>query len=78
MTAPASADELLPATRRAPARRVAAGRAEGRTPSLAGAVVRDGRHPYGPDAPLAARPDPDGWRADRYIGCLTSKDVKIG
>ena len=20
------------------------------------------REPYGPDAPLAARPDPDGWR----------------
>jgi hypothetical protein len=21
------------------------------------------REPYGPGAPLAARPDPDGWRA---------------
>jgi CubicO group peptidase (beta-lactamase class C family) len=35
--------ELLPATRRALLYRVAVGQAEGRTPSLAGAVVRDGR-----------------------------------
>jgi hypothetical protein len=107
--------ELLPATRRALARRVAVGQAEGRTPSLAdrgielspaGANGRgsrfraepdgswtglDGyytgetlrlvpgagrapshfdlgtfvftREPYEPGAPLAARPDPDGWRS---------------
>ncbi|MCA6093969.1 beta-lactamase family protein [Streptomyces sp. SCA3-4] len=35
--------ELLPATRRALLHRVATGQAEGRTPSLVGAVMRDGR-----------------------------------
>jgi hypothetical protein len=36
-------DELLPETRRALHHRIAVGQAEGRTPSLVGAVVRDGR-----------------------------------
>ncbi|MGW4897302.1 serine hydrolase domain-containing protein [Kitasatospora sp. NPDC004240] len=36
-------DELLPTTRRALLHRVAVAQAEGRTPSLLGAVVRDGR-----------------------------------
>jgi D-alanyl-D-alanine carboxypeptidase len=40
------AEELLPGTRRALAHRVAVGQAEGRTPSLAGAVVRDGRQAW--------------------------------
>src|SRR5258708_21002775 len=35
--------ELLPETRRALLHRIAVGQAEGRTPSLAGAVVRDGK-----------------------------------
>ncbi|WUV74573.1 beta-lactamase family protein [Streptomyces sp. NBC_01477] len=39
---PGSAGELLPATRRALLHRVAVGQREGRTPSLVGAVVRDG------------------------------------
>lgn len=39
----ADAAELLPATRRALAYRVAVGQREGRAPSLVGAVVRDGR-----------------------------------
>ncbi|WP_223186489.1 serine hydrolase domain-containing protein [Streptomyces sp. CBMA29] len=34
---------MLPATRRALLRRIAVGQAEGRTPSIVGAVVRDGR-----------------------------------
>jgi CubicO group peptidase (beta-lactamase class C family) len=42
----ASADELLPGTRRALAHRVAVGQAEGRAPSLVGAVVRDGRQAW--------------------------------
>jgi len=36
-------DELLPETRRALHHRIAVGQAEGRTPSLVGAVVRDGQ-----------------------------------
>lgn len=35
--------ELLPQTRRALLRRLAVGQAEGRAPSMVGAVVRDGR-----------------------------------
>src|SRR5258707_15797833 len=35
--------ELLPETRRALLHRIAVGQAEGRTPSLVGAVVRDGK-----------------------------------
>jgi hypothetical protein len=38
----APAGGLLPATVRALTRRVAVGQAEGRTPSLVGAVMRDG------------------------------------
>ncbi len=44
-TSPDAADfaELLPATRRALLHRLATGQVDGRTPSLVGAVVRDGR-----------------------------------
>ena len=85
-TSSSAALGLLPVTCRALTHRIAVGQVEGRTPSLAGAVVRDGgqawfgarsgtvdhldlgsfvftREPYGPDAPPAARPDPEGWRA---------------
>ncbi|MFJ1595852.1 serine hydrolase domain-containing protein [Streptomyces sp. NPDC088261] len=41
--APQSPEDLLPATRRALLRRLAVAQAEGRAPSVVGAVVRDGR-----------------------------------
>jgi CubicO group peptidase (beta-lactamase class C family) len=63
-------DELLPATCRALAHRVAVGQAEGRTPSLVGAVVRDGRQAWCGSRSMLEGHEPDGDTQYR-IGSLT-------
>jgi len=70
------AEELLPATRRALARRVAAGQAEGRTPSLVGAVVRDGRQVWCGARSMLEGHEPDGDSQYR-IGSLTKTFVAV-
>ncbi len=70
------ADDLLPATRRALARRVAAGQAEGRTPSLVGAVVRDGRQVWCGGRSMLDGHEPDGNTQYR-IGSLTKMFVGV-
>ncbi|MET7933555.1 serine hydrolase domain-containing protein [Streptomyces sp. NPDC005322] len=68
--------ELLPATRRALLRRVAVGQADGRAPSLVGAVVREGRLVW-----TASRSCVDGHAPDadtQYrIGSLTKTFVAV-
>ena len=59
-TSSESAAGLLPATRRALTHRVAVGQAEGRTPSLAAAVVRDGGQAW-----FGSRSMLDGHEPDR-------------
>ncbi len=71
-----TADELLPATRRALARRVAAGQAEGQTPSLVGAVVRDGRQVWCGSRSMLDGHEPDGGTQYR-IGSLTKTFVAV-
>jgi len=71
-----SADELLPATRRALARRVAAGQADGRTPSLVGAVVRDGRQVWCGARSMLEGHEPDSDTQYR-IGSLTKTFVAV-
>jgi CubicO group peptidase (beta-lactamase class C family) len=71
-----TADELLPATRRALARRVAVGQAEGRTPSLVGAVVRDGRQVWCGSRSMLEGHEPDGGIQYR-IGSLTKTFVAV-
>ena len=70
------ADELLPATRRALSHRVAVGQAEGRTPSLIGAVVRDGRQVWCGSRSMLADHEPDGDVQYR-IGSLTKTFVAV-
>jgi hypothetical protein len=53
-------EELLPATRRALLHRVATGQAEGRTPSLVGAVVRDGVQVWCGSRSMIEDHEPDG------------------
>jgi hypothetical protein len=72
----ASADELLPGTRRALAHRVAVGQAEGRTPSLVGAVVRDGRQVWCGSRSMLEGHEPDGDTQYR-IGSLTKTFVAV-
>ena len=72
----AAADELLPGTRRALAHRVAAGQAEGRTPSLTGAVVRDGRQAWCGSRSMLEGHEPDGDTQYR-IGSLTKMFVAV-
>jgi CubicO group peptidase (beta-lactamase class C family) len=72
----AAADELLPATRRALAHRVAVGQAEGRAPSLVGAVVRDGRQAWCGSRSMLEGHEPDGDTQYR-IGSLTKMFVAV-
>jgi CubicO group peptidase (beta-lactamase class C family) len=72
----APADELLPATRRALVRRVAVGQAEGRTPSLVGAVMRDGHQVWCGARSMIEGHEPDGDIQYR-IGSLTKTFVAV-
>lgn len=76
MTASSFAGELLPATRRALSHRVAAGQAEGRTPSLTGAVMRDGRQVWCGARSMLEGHEPDGNTQYR-IGSLTKMFVAV-
>ncbi len=76
MTATASADELLPATRRALTHRVAVGQAEGRTPSLVGAVIRDRRQVWCGARSMLEGHEPDSDTQYR-IGSLTKTFVAV-
>jgi CubicO group peptidase (beta-lactamase class C family) len=69
-------EELLPGTRRALLRRVAVGQAEGRTPSLVGAVVRDGGKVWCGSRSMIEGHEPDGDVQYR-IGSLTKTFVAI-
>jgi CubicO group peptidase (beta-lactamase class C family) len=69
-------EELLPATRRALLRRVATGQAEGRTPSLVGAVVRDGVQVWRGSRSMMEDHEPDGNTQYR-IGSLTKTFVAV-
>jgi len=69
-------EELLPATRRALLRRVAVGQAEGRTPSLVGTVVRDGRQVWCGARSMIEDHEPDGDVQYR-IGSLTKTFVAV-
>ena len=69
-------DELLPATRRALAHRVAVGQAEGRTPSLVGAVMRDGCQVWCGARSMLEGHEPDGNTQYR-IGSLTKTFVAV-
>lgn len=68
--------ELLPATRRALLRRVAAGQADGRTPSLIGAVVRDGGRVWCGARSMMADHEPDG-NVQYRIGSITKTFVAV-
>ena len=68
--------ELLPATRRALLHRVAVGQAEGRTPSLAGAVVRDGGQAWFGARSMLEDHAPDG-NVQYRIGSLTKTFVAV-
>jgi CubicO group peptidase (beta-lactamase class C family) len=76
VTASSFAGELLPATRRALSHRVAAGQAEGRTPSLTGAVMRDGRQVWCGARSMLEGHEPDGNTQYR-IGSLTKMFVAV-
>ena len=67
---------LLPATRRALLRRVAVGQAEGRAPSLVGAVVRDGGQVWWGSRSMMEDHEPDGNTQYR-IGSLTKTFVAV-
>jgi len=76
VNASGSADELLPSTRRALLHRVAVGQAEGRTPSLIGAVVRDGRQVWRGSRSMLEGHEPDG-NVQYRIGSLTKTFVTV-
>jgi hypothetical protein len=67
---------LLPATRRALLRRVAVGQAEGRAPSVVGAVVRDGVRVWCGSRSMIAGHEPDG-NIQYRIGSLTKMFVAV-
>ena len=67
---------LLPATRRALLHRVAAGQADGRTPSMVGAVVRDGVQVWCGSRSMMENHEPDGDTQYR-IGSLTKTFVAV-
>ena len=69
-------EELLPATRRALLHRVATGQAEGRTPSLVGAVIRDGAQVWCGSRSMMEDHEPDGDIQYR-IGSLTKAFVAV-
>jgi len=70
------AAELLPATRRALIHRIAVGQAEGRTPSLVGAVARDGGQVWCGARSMLEEHEPDGDTQYR-IGSLTKMFVAV-
>jgi CubicO group peptidase (beta-lactamase class C family) len=72
----APASELLPETRRALTRRVAVGQAEGRTPSLIGAVMRDGRQVWCGARSMLEGHEP-GDDTQYRIGSLTKTFVAV-
>ena len=76
ITSSESAAGLLPATRRALTHRVAAGQAEGRTPSLAAAVVRDGGQAWFGARSMLDGHEPDGHTQYR-IGSLTKTFIAV-
>jgi CubicO group peptidase (beta-lactamase class C family) len=67
---------LLPATSRALTHRIAVGQAEGRTPSLVGAVVRDGAQVWCGARSMLEGHEPDGDTQYR-IGSLTKTFVAV-
>ena len=67
---------LLPATRRALTHRVAVGQAEGRTPSLSAAVVRDGGQAWFGSRSMLDGHEPDGDTQYR-IGSLTKTFIAV-
>jgi CubicO group peptidase (beta-lactamase class C family) len=67
---------LLPATRRTLLHRVAVGQAEGRTPSLVGAVVRDGGQVWCGSRSMMEGHEPDG-NIQYRIGSLTKMFVAV-
>ena len=69
-------EELLPATRRALLHRVATGQAEGRAPSLAGAVVRDSAQVWRGSRSMMENHEPDGDTQYR-IGSLTKTFIAV-
>jgi CubicO group peptidase (beta-lactamase class C family) len=75
-TSSSSTAGLLPATRRALTHRVAVGQAEGRTPSLAGAVVRDGGQAWFGARSMIDGHEPDGDTQYR-IGSLTKTFIAV-
>jgi D-alanyl-D-alanine carboxypeptidase len=72
----AYAGGLLPATRRALMHRVAVGQAQGRTPSLVGAVVRDGRMVWSGSRSMIEGHAPDADTQYR-IGSITKTFVAV-
>lgn len=76
MTDTAPPAELLPATRRALFHRIAVGQAEGRAPSLVGAVVRDGQLVWSGARSAPGGPAPDADTQYR-IGSLTKTFVAV-
>jgi D-alanyl-D-alanine carboxypeptidase len=73
---PDAPEELLPATRRALLHRLAVGQAEGRAPSMAGAVVRDGRMVWFGSRSMIEGHAPDAGTQYR-IGSLTKTFVAV-
>jgi CubicO group peptidase (beta-lactamase class C family) len=71
-----STDDLLPETRRALLHRVATGQSEGRAPSLAGAVVREGRQVWFGSRSMLADHEPDG-NVQYRIGSITKTFVAV-
>jgi CubicO group peptidase (beta-lactamase class C family) len=69
-------EELLPATRRALLHRVAVGQAAGRTPSLIGAVVRDGGQVWCGSRSMIEDHEPDG-NIQYRIGSVTKTFVAV-
>jgi D-alanyl-D-alanine carboxypeptidase len=74
--APDEGEQLLPGTRRALLHRVAVGQSEGRTPSLVGAVVRDGRLVWTGSRSMIEGHAPDADTQYR-IGSLTKTFVAV-
>lgn len=73
---PRTYDELLPATRRALLHRIAVGQSSGRTPSLVGAVVREGRMVWSGSRSMIEGHAPDADTQYR-IGSLTKTFVAV-
>src|SRR5512135_518720 len=66
----------MPATSRALLHRIAVGQAEGRTPSLVGAVMRDGRQAWCGARSMLEGHEPDGDTQYR-IGSLTKTFIAV-